>query len=80
MTKIKVKINQEAPSLETVHSYRDFGSIMQSYQKYYTTSGIRHLLYKDRKKLVYIVIILIFLLLLLFAEEVEASTLLLNLK
>lgn len=76
MGRLKVKINQEVPSLETIHSYRDFGSIMQNYQKYYTTSGIRQLLYKDRKKLVYIVIIIIFLLLLIFSDELEASSLL----
>lgn len=74
MARLKVKINPETPSIEAIHQYRDFGSIMQQYQKYYTTAGIRHMLYKDRKKLIYIVLIIIFLLLLLFAEDVEAGT------
>ncbi|MDX1629284.1 MAG: hypothetical protein R3345_11330 [Fulvivirga sp.] len=73
MSKIKVKINAPVPSLETVRSYRNFNGIMSAYKKYYTTGGIRSMLYNDRKKLVYIVIIILFLLLLLFGEEVTSD-------
>ncbi|MEM7106844.1 MAG: hypothetical protein AAF519_01370 [Bacteroidota bacterium] len=75
MTKIRVKINSPAPSLSTVQSYRDFDGFLRQYQKYYSTSGIRQMLYNDRKKLVYIVIIILFLLLLLFADDISAQTL-----
>ncbi|MEM6525052.1 MAG: hypothetical protein AAF693_14715 [Bacteroidota bacterium] len=75
MTKIRVKINAPAPSLSTVRSYRDFDGFLKQYQKYYSTSGIRHMLYNDRKKLVYIVIILLFLLMLLFVDDITAQTL-----
>lgn len=75
MAEIKVKIDQPEPSQKTIRKYKDFNSLMDSYKKYYTTRGIREMLYKDRKKLVYIVIILIFLLLMLFWEESEATTL-----
>lgn len=68
MATIKVKINAPQPPLETVRTYRDFDRFMDNYRKYYSTSGIRDLLYKDRKKLVYLVIVIIFLLLLLFGN------------
>ncbi|TRX62180.1 hypothetical protein FNH22_02350 [Fulvivirga sp. M361] len=70
MTKIKVKINAPIPPLETVHRYRDFDGLMAKFQKYYSTRGIREMLYNDRRKLVYIVIIVILLLLLLFVEDI----------
>lgn len=75
MTKIKVKINAPAPALSTVRSYRDFDGFLKQYQKYYSTSGIRHMLYNDKKKLVYIVIIILFLLMLLFADDISAKSL-----
>ena len=68
MTRIKVKINPVAPSLETIHKYRDFGGLMHRYRKYYSTDGIRYMLYNDRKKLIYIVLIILFLMLLLFTD------------
>lgn len=70
MTKIKVKINSPAPSLETIHQFRDFEGFLRQYRKYYSTAGIRDMLYNDRKKLVYIVIIILFLMLLLFVEDI----------
>lgn len=75
MARIKVKINPQVPSLETIHQYRDFGGLMNKFKKYYTTDGIRYMLYNDRKKLVYIVIIIIFLLLLLFSDDINAQNL-----
>lgn len=72
MTKIKVKINAQSPSMETVRSYRNFDRFMDQYKKYYSTAGIRDMLYNDRKKLVYIVIIILFLLLLLFVDDITA--------
>jgi hypothetical protein len=74
MARFKIKINPPVPTLETIHQYRDFGGLLHRYKKYYTTDGIRYMLYNDRKKLVYIVIIVIFLLLLLFADDVVAKT------
>ena len=68
MPEIKVKINATQPSLDTVRKYRDFDRFMDNYRKYYSTGGIRNLLYKDRRKLVYLVILIIFLLLLLFGN------------
>ncbi len=76
MTKIKVKINSPAPSLETVHRYRDFDGFLKQYRSYYSTSGIRELLYNDRKKLIYIVIIILFLMMLLFADDISAQSIL----
>ena len=73
MAGIKVKIDQETPPREVITKYKNFDSLMDNYKKYYTTRGIRELLYKDRRKLVYLVIILLFILLLLFLEEKEAS-------
>ena len=49
--------------------HKDFPGFLKTYRKYYSTGGIRQMLYKDRKKLVYIVIILILLLLMLVANE-----------
>lgn len=69
MTRIKVKINAPYPPAETIRSYRNFDRFMDQYRKYYSTDGIRYMLYNDRKKLVYIVIIVLFLLLLLFADD-----------
>ena len=69
MAEIKIKIDQELPSREEITKYKNFDSLMDSYKKYYTTRGIREMLYKDRKKLVYLVIILLMLLLLLFLDE-----------
>ena len=71
MTKLKVNINKPQPPLDIIHKYRDFGSLMQRYTKYYRTDGIRHMLYNDRRKLVYIVIIIVFILLMLFADDVS---------
>lgn len=76
MAQIRVKINPATPSLETVRDFRDFGGLMYKFKKYYTTDGIRHMLYRDRKRLVYIVLIIIFLLLLLFSDEVNAEVML----
>ncbi|MTI20118.1 hypothetical protein E1176_03725 [Fulvivirga sp. RKSG066] len=73
MAQVKVKINAPKPSLETVRSYRDFDRFMDRYRKYYSTDGIRHMLYNDRKKLVYIVIIILFLMLLLFVDDITTS-------
>ena len=73
MTKIKVKINAPAPSLETIHQFQDFEGFLQQYMKYYSTAGIRDMLYNDRKKLVYIVIIILFLMLLLFVEDIAKN-------
>lgn len=73
MAKIKVKINAPAPSIETIHQYRDFNRFMDQYKKYYSTSGIRDMLYNDRKKLIFIVIIILFLMLLLFAEDTHGT-------
>ena len=70
MTKIKVKINAPAPSIEAIHQFKDFEGFLQQYRKYYSTAGIRDMLYNDRKKLVYIVIIILFLMLLLFVEDI----------
>lgn len=72
MARIKVKINAPDPPAETIRSYRNFERFMDQYRKYYSTQGIRHMLYNDRKKLVYIVIIVMFLLLLLFVDDVTA--------
>lgn len=72
MARIKVKINAPSPSTETIRSYRNFDRFMDQYRKYYSTQGIRYMLYNDRKKLVYIVIIILFLLLLLFADDFTA--------
>ena len=74
MTKIRVKINAPSPSLSTVRSYRDFDGFLKQYQKYYSTSGIRQMLYYDKIKLVYIVIIILFLLMLLFVDDISAQT------
>ena len=73
MTKIKVKINAPLPPLDTVHQYRDFDGLMAKFRKYYSTGGIRDLLYNDRRKLVYIVIIVLLLLLLLFVEDITKN-------
>ncbi len=74
MGKFKIKINPPVPSLETIHQYRNFGGLLHRYKKYYSTDGIRYMLYHDRKKLVYIVIIIVFLLMLLFVEEISAQS------
>ena len=74
MTKIKVKINAPSPSVETVRSYRNFDRFIDQYKKYYSTTGIRDMLYNDRKKLIYIVIIILFLMLLLFVDDITAPT------
>ncbi|MEQ8476554.1 hypothetical protein [Fulvivirga sp.] len=71
MTKLKVNINKPQPPLEVIHKYRDFGGLMQQYSKYYRTDGIRHMLYNDRRKLVYIVIIIVFILLMLFSDDIS---------
>jgi len=73
MGKIKVKINDPGPSMDTIRNYRDFDGLMGKYQKYYTSRGIRDMLYNDRKKLVYIVLIILFLLLLLFVDDISAQ-------
>ncbi|MEO1052604.1 MAG: hypothetical protein AAFX87_18370 [Bacteroidota bacterium] len=69
MAKLKVKINAPQPSYDTIRKYKNFDSFLDGYKKYYTTRGIRQMLYHDRRKLAYIVIIILFLLMLLFAEE-----------
>lgn len=68
MAKIRVKINGPEPSKKSVMQYRNFNRFMDQYKQYYSTSGIRNMLYNDRKKLIYIVIIILFLLLLIFVE------------
>lgn len=73
MTRIKVKINAPLPAAEKISEYRDFDRFMDTYRKYYSTSGIRDMLYKDRKKLVLIVIIILFLMLLLFVDEISKT-------
>ncbi|UII29984.1 hypothetical protein LVD17_16930 [Fulvivirga ulvae] len=73
MAKIKVKINAPAPSIETIHQYRNFNRFMDQYKKYYSTIGIRDMLYNDRKKLVFIVIIILFLMLLLFVDDLHGT-------
>ncbi|MDH5400050.1 MAG: hypothetical protein OEX02_18005 [Cyclobacteriaceae bacterium] len=69
MGKIKVKMNPEMPSPELISKYKNFDMFMDSYKKYYSTSGIRNMLYGDKKKLIFIVLVIIFLLLMLFASE-----------
>ena len=76
MTKIKVKIDRQDPPREVIEKYRNFDRFMDNYSKYYSTRGIRNLLYRDRKKMAMIVLIVIFILLWLFsAEDAEAITL-----
>ena len=72
MAGIRIKIDQPEPTRKVIGKYKNFNSLMDGYKKYYTTRGIRDLLYRDRKKLVYIVIILIFLMLLIFFDDSEA--------
>jgi len=69
MGKIKVKIDEPIPSKKVIHRHKNFNSFLENYQKYYSTRGIRHMLYNDRKKLVFIVLMIVFLLLLLFAND-----------
>lgn len=77
MAGIKIKIDQAEPSHEVIRKYKNFNSLMDGYKKYYTTRGIREMLYKDRKRLVYIIILLLFLLLLLIFDDAEAASMLL---
>lgn len=60
------------PPREVILRHKDFDTFMSRYQQYYTTRGIRRMLYHDRRKLVYIVLIIIFLLLMLFGEDQAA--------
>ncbi|MDH5603168.1 MAG: hypothetical protein OEY51_04495 [Cyclobacteriaceae bacterium] len=66
---IKVKINPPKPDREMILRHKDFKGFLSTYRKYFSSGGIRYMLYRDRKKLVYIIIILIFLLLMLVAHE-----------
>ncbi|MEM9856141.1 MAG: hypothetical protein AAF843_02225 [Bacteroidota bacterium] len=75
MIRIRVKVNSPSPSLSTLRQYRDFDGFLKEYRQYYSTSGIRHMLYNDRKKLIYIVIIILFLLMLLFVDDISAQAL-----
>ncbi len=69
MASIKVKIDPSTPSYSVINRQKNFDRFMDRYKQYYTTRGIRHMLYHDRKKLVLIVILAIFLLLMLFQES-----------
>lgn len=71
MAKLKIHINKPQPPLEVIRKYRDFGGLMQQYSKYYRTDGIRHMLYNDRRKLVYVALIIVFILLMLFADDIS---------
>lgn len=71
MSRLKIIINRPAPPPEIVRKFRDFDGLMHTYKKYYTTNGIRYMLYHERKKLVYIVIIIVFILLMLFADDIQ---------
>lgn len=73
MAKVKVKINAPLPPPEAIRRHRDFNRFMDNYRKYYSSSGIRDMLYKDRKKLVYIVLIILFILMLLFADDLQGG-------
>ena len=68
MTKIKVKIDPPKVPDEVINKYKNYDRFMDSYRKYYGTSGIRKLLYKDRKKMAMIIIIVIMILLWLINE------------
>ena len=76
MLKIKIKYNQDDVPVEVIRKYKNFDRFMDRYRKYYSPSGIKYMLYKDRKKLVYLVIILLFILLyILSIEDAEALSL-----
>jgi len=66
---IKVKINNPQPDRNMIMRHKDFNGFLNTYRKYYSTGGIRDMLYRDRRKLVYIVILLLFLLLMLIAHD-----------
>ena len=75
MNEIKVKFNDPGPDRELIRKYKNFDRFMDRYKRYYSTRGIREMLYNDRRRLIYIVIILLSILLLLISyEEGEART------
>ncbi|MDH5598011.1 MAG: hypothetical protein OEY34_02740 [Cyclobacteriaceae bacterium] len=79
MLKIKVKYNPEDVPVEVIRKYKNFDRFMDRYRKYYTPSGIKYMLYKDRKKLVYLVIILLLILMyFLSLDNAEGADMLIN--
>ncbi len=69
MSEIKVKIDSPAPDREMIRKYKNFDRFMDRYRRYYSTRGIREMLYNDKRKLIYIVIILLTILLLLISYD-----------
>ncbi|MGB0521549.1 MAG: hypothetical protein ACPGJS_01250 [Flammeovirgaceae bacterium] len=68
MTKIKVNINKEDSSPETIRKYKSYDNFITSYQKLHTPRGIHELWTKDRVKFSMIVVFLVLLLLYVFGE------------
>ena len=68
MRKIKVKIDPPPVPKELIHKYKNYDSFMKRYKKYYGTSGISNLLYRDRKKMALILLVAIMFLLWLLNE------------
>ena len=68
MTKIKVNINKEDPSTETIRKYKNYNNFITSYQKLHTPKGIYELWTKDRVKFSMIVVFIMLFLLYLFGE------------
>jgi len=79
MLKIKIKYNPDEVPVEVIRKYKNFDRFIDRYRKYYTPSGIKYMLYKDRKKLVYLVIILLLILMYILSfEDAEAVNLINN--
>ena len=79
MLKIKIKYNPDEVPVEVIRKYKNFDRFIDRYRKYYTPSGIKYMLYKDRKKLVYMVIILLLILMYILSfEDAEAVNLINN--
>lgn len=77
MGKTRVRLNPDPPARDMIRKHKNFDRFMDNYRKYYSTSGIRELLYRDRKKMAIIVLIVIFILLWLFSgEDAEAKSIL----
>lgn len=68
MTKIKVNIDKEDPSPETIRRYKNYDNFITSYQKLHTPRGIHELWMKDRVKFSMIVVFIVLFLLYLFGE------------
>ena len=71
MSKLKININKKDPPAHIIRKYKNADTFMNTYKKLHKPSGIREMLFKDKKTISMIVVFLMLLLMWVLGESEE---------